>query len=112
MATGRQVLVLVPEIGLTPQLVTRLRKRLGIEPALLHSGLTDAQRHHERQRRQVDGHLVGRHLDRAEPAHQKRDDGEGDHLQLHLDAGNHGRRNVGIVVNAPIISNCLTTAVP
>ena len=44
IATGRQVLVLVPEIGLTPQLVARLRKRLGIEPALLHSGLTDAQR--------------------------------------------------------------------
>ena len=42
--TGRQVLVLVPEIGLTPQLVSRLRKRLGIEPALLHSGLTDTQR--------------------------------------------------------------------
>jgi primosomal protein N' (replication factor Y) len=42
--TGRQVLVLVPEIGLTPQLVARLRKRLGIEPALLHSGLTDTQR--------------------------------------------------------------------
>ncbi len=40
----RQVLVLVPEIGLTPQLVTRLRRRLGIEPALLHSGLTDTQR--------------------------------------------------------------------
>jgi primosomal protein N' (replication factor Y) len=42
--TGRQVLVLVPEIGLTPQLVARLRRRLGIEPALLHSGLTDTQR--------------------------------------------------------------------
>jgi primosomal protein N' (replication factor Y) len=42
--TGRQVLALVPEIGLTPQLVTRLRNRLGIEPALLHSGLTDIQR--------------------------------------------------------------------
>ena len=41
---GRQVLVLVPEIGLTPQLVARLRKRLGIEPALLHSGLTDNER--------------------------------------------------------------------
>jgi primosomal protein N' (replication factor Y) len=41
---GRQVLVLVPEIGLTPQLVSRLRKRLGIEPALLHSGLSDGVR--------------------------------------------------------------------
>ncbi len=41
---GRQVLVLVPEIGLTPQLVSRLRKRLGIEPAVLHSGLTDIER--------------------------------------------------------------------
>lgn len=41
---GDQVLVLVPEIGLTPQLVARLRVRLGLEPALLHSGLTDLAR--------------------------------------------------------------------
>ncbi len=41
---GRQVLVLVPEIGLTPQLVNRLRRRLGIEPAVLHSGLPDIRR--------------------------------------------------------------------
>ena len=41
---GKQVLVLAPEIGLTPQLVARLRKRLGTEPALLHSGLTDNER--------------------------------------------------------------------
>ena len=41
---GKQSLVLVPEIGLTPQLVTRFRDRLGIEPALLHSGLTDLER--------------------------------------------------------------------
>jgi primosomal protein N' (replication factor Y) len=41
---GRQVLVMVPEIGLTPQLVSRLRKRLGIEPALLHSALSDTER--------------------------------------------------------------------
>ena len=41
---GKQVLVLAPEIGLTPQLVSRLRRRLGIEPALLHSGLTDNER--------------------------------------------------------------------
>jgi primosomal protein N' (replication factor Y) len=41
---GRQVLVLVPEIGLTPQLVARLRSRLGFAPAVLHSGLTDLER--------------------------------------------------------------------
>jgi primosomal protein N' (replication factor Y) len=41
---GQQVLVLVPEIGLTPQLVARLRKRLGIEPALFHSALSDTER--------------------------------------------------------------------
>lgn len=41
---GRQVLVLVPEIGLTPQFVSRLKERLGIEPALLHSSLPDSIR--------------------------------------------------------------------
>ena len=44
LAAGRQVLVLVPEIGLTPQLVSRFRQRLGLEPVLLHSGLTDTAR--------------------------------------------------------------------
>jgi len=44
LAGDRQVLILVPEIGLTPQLVSRLRQRLGIEPAVLHSKLTDAER--------------------------------------------------------------------
>lgn len=41
---GKQVLLLVPEIGLTPQLVSRLSRRLGLQPALLHSGLTDNAR--------------------------------------------------------------------
>jgi primosomal protein N' (replication factor Y) len=44
LAVGKQVLILVPEIGLTPQLVARLRERLGIEPALLHSGLGNTAR--------------------------------------------------------------------
>ena len=43
---GRQVLVLVPEIGLTPQLVKRLSSRLGLSPAVLHSGLSDNARRH------------------------------------------------------------------
>jgi len=42
---GRGAIVLVPEIALTPQLVTRFRARLGDRIAVLHSGLTDIQRH-------------------------------------------------------------------
>ncbi len=42
---GRRALVLVPEIGLTPQLVSRFAARFAGTPlALLHSGLTDVQR--------------------------------------------------------------------
>ncbi len=41
---GKQTLLLVPEIGLTPQLVSRLQSRLGVVPALLHSGLSDHAR--------------------------------------------------------------------
>ena len=41
---GKQALLLVPEIGLTPQLVARLGERLGLQPALLHSGLSDNAR--------------------------------------------------------------------
>jgi len=41
---GLQVLVLVPEIGLTPQLLRRFRQRLGLEPAVIHSGLSQGQR--------------------------------------------------------------------
>ncbi len=41
---GRQALVLVPEIGLTPQLMTRFRRHLGDSVALLHSGLADGER--------------------------------------------------------------------
>jgi primosomal protein N' (replication factor Y) len=44
LAGNKQVLVLVPEIGLTPQLVERFRRRLGVPVAVLHSGLTDTQR--------------------------------------------------------------------
>ncbi len=44
LKNNRQVLVLVPEIGLTPQLVNRFRRRLGVEPVLLHSGLNDTER--------------------------------------------------------------------
>ena len=41
---GKQVLLLVPEIGLTPQLLSRLTRRLGRQPVVLHSALTDSAR--------------------------------------------------------------------
>ena len=41
---GRQTLVLVPEIGLTPQLLDRFRERLPGPLAVLHSGLSDRER--------------------------------------------------------------------
>ncbi|HET19476.1 MAG TPA: primosomal protein N' [Chromatiales bacterium] len=44
LAAGRQVLVLVPEIALTPQLVARFSARLGDGLVVLHSGMTDAAR--------------------------------------------------------------------
>ncbi len=42
---GRQVLVLVPEIGLTPQFVRRLECRLGQPAWVYHSGLAEGERH-------------------------------------------------------------------
>jgi primosomal protein N' (replication factor Y) len=41
---GRRALVLVPEIGLTPQLVARFRSRFTVPVAVLHSALTDSER--------------------------------------------------------------------
>lgn len=41
---GKGALVLVPEIALTPQLVSRFRARLGDQIAVLHSGMSDQKR--------------------------------------------------------------------
>ncbi len=45
VAKGKQVLVLVPEIGLTPQMVARFEAQLQMRVASLHSGLNDSERH-------------------------------------------------------------------
>src|SRR5206468_2780622 len=47
---GRGAIVLVPEIALTPQALGRFRARFGDRVAVLHSGLTEAERRDERQR--------------------------------------------------------------
>jgi len=44
LAARKQVLILVPEIGLTPQLLHRIESRLGEKVQLMHSGLNDNQR--------------------------------------------------------------------
>ncbi|HHW4678487.1 MAG TPA: primosomal protein N' [Xylella sp.] len=44
LAAGRQALVLVPEIGLTPQILTSFRARLGVPVHALHSKLSDRER--------------------------------------------------------------------
>jgi primosomal protein N' (replication factor Y) len=46
---GRQAIVLVPEISLTPQTIRRFRSRFS-DVAVLHSHLTDAERHAEWRR--------------------------------------------------------------
>ena len=44
IARGQQALVLVPEIGLTPQALRRFRDRLPGRVEMLHSGLSDGER--------------------------------------------------------------------
>ena len=44
LSAGKQVLILVPEIGLTPQTVGRFEKRFGIRVGTLHSNLNDTER--------------------------------------------------------------------
>jgi primosomal protein N' (replication factor Y) len=45
LAAGRQVLILVPEIGLTPQLTQRFLERLNTTIVVLHSAMNDRQRY-------------------------------------------------------------------
>ncbi|MCC3445903.1 MAG: primosomal protein N' [Oscillatoriales cyanobacterium] len=45
LASGKSALVLVPEIGLTPQLTDRFRARFGEQICVYHSGLSDGERY-------------------------------------------------------------------
>ncbi len=47
LAAGRDAIVLVPEIALTPQTIERFRGRFGDTVAVLHSHLGDGERHDE-----------------------------------------------------------------
>jgi primosomal protein N' (replication factor Y) (superfamily II helicase) len=50
MAAGRTVLVMVPEISLTPAVAAAFRARFGDRVAIQHSGLSDGERHDQWQR--------------------------------------------------------------
>lgn len=44
LAQGKQALVLVPEIGLTPQTINRFKRRFHVPVEVMHSGLNDTER--------------------------------------------------------------------
>jgi primosomal protein N' (replication factor Y) len=50
LAQGREAIVLVPEISLTPQLLSRFKDRFAENLALLHSGLGRGERHDQWRR--------------------------------------------------------------
>ncbi|GFZ27260.1 primosomal protein N' [Lactobacillus corticis] len=50
LSAGRNALMLVPEISLTPQMVRQVRERFGQEVAVLHSALSDGERYDEWRR--------------------------------------------------------------
>ena len=52
LARGEQALVLVPEIGLTPQTISRFRRRFRCPVLALHSGLADGERYNAWRRAQ------------------------------------------------------------
>ena len=47
---GKQAMMLVPEIALTPQMVLRVKRRFGDDVAVLHSGLSNGERYDEWQK--------------------------------------------------------------
>lgn len=47
LAQGREAIVLVPEISLTPQMVERFKARFGERVAVMHSGLSQGERYDE-----------------------------------------------------------------
>lgn len=44
LSRGQQALILVPEIGLTPQTINRFKQRFDVPVEVLHSGLNDTER--------------------------------------------------------------------
>ncbi|REB90680.1 primosomal protein N', partial [Staphylococcus pseudintermedius] len=47
LTQGKEAMMLVPEIALTPQMVLRFKRRFGDEVAVLHSALSKGERYDE-----------------------------------------------------------------
>ena len=59
LAQGRSVMILVPEIALTPQMMARFSAYFGDQVALLHSGLRLTERYDQWKRiRRGEAHIV------------------------------------------------------
>jgi len=58
LARGEQALVLIPEIGLTPQTLQRFEQRFPAIVSTLHSGLSDGERFHNWQKIQSGEHQI------------------------------------------------------
>ena len=59
IANGKNAIMLVPEISLTPQIVDRFVTRFGKDVAILHSGLSDSEKYDEyRKIREGKVHIV------------------------------------------------------
>ncbi|WP_239254387.1 primosomal protein N' [Listeria ilorinensis] len=59
LAKGQEAIVLVPEISLTPQMVTRFKSRFGDEVAVLHSALSSGEKYDEWRRiEKKEAHVV------------------------------------------------------
>ncbi len=61
ISMGRQVLMMIPEIGLTPQILNRFRSLFGDKVAVIHSGLSLGQRldEYKRIKRGFAGIVIG-----------------------------------------------------
>jgi primosomal protein N' (replication factor Y) len=72
LARGDSVMLLVPEISLTPQLQQRFAERLGAEVALLHSGLSEGEREQtwQRVRRGLEPVVLGTRSSVLYPVHR------------------------------------------
>jgi primosomal protein N' (replication factor Y) len=75
LAQGQSALVLVPEIGLTPQLTDRFRQRFGDRVCVYHSALSEGERY-DAWRQMLDGdpprrhrHAIGHLCPPAPPGH-------------------------------------------